>query len=147
MLEDDSPKLVLEPLNRYENHLVNTIGSALKFVAEVGSPKVGVMGDSFHMNIEEANSSAALEEAGNRLWHFHFSDNTRQAPGMGNQNLEGILRGLLELGYKGTITMEFVPQWYDERGIARRSREMADFESMAALAIANLKNLERKVRE
>lgn len=48
---------LIEPLNRYETHLVNTVAHASKIVERVGSPGVKIMADFFHMSIEEKNIS------------------------------------------------------------------------------------------
>ncbi len=51
--------LLLEPLNRYEDHMVNTVEQAVNIARQVDSPFVKVMADLYHMNIEEANIGQA----------------------------------------------------------------------------------------
>ena len=77
-------RLVMEVLNRYEAHLLNTATEALDFVTEVGAENVGILLDAYHMNIEEANPAGALHQAGERLWLYHAADSNRQGIGRGH---------------------------------------------------------------
>lgn len=54
-------RLTLEAWNRYETYLITKLDMALKMVNEVGLENVGVIGDTFHMNIEESNMEMQLE--------------------------------------------------------------------------------------
>ena len=54
--------IALEPLNRYENHMINTLADAAALCEKIGSPHFGVAADTYHMNIEEADPLKALED-------------------------------------------------------------------------------------
>ncbi|NTU83429.1 MAG: sugar phosphate isomerase/epimerase, partial [Chloroflexales bacterium] len=56
--------VLLEPLNRYEDHMVNTLEQAAGLCAAVGLPSVRVMADLYHMNIEERDTPARTSAAG-----------------------------------------------------------------------------------
>ena len=60
-------RLTLEAWNRYETYLITKLDMALKMVNEVGLENVGVMGDTFHMNIEESNMGDAIRNIGEAL--------------------------------------------------------------------------------
>ena len=49
-------RLALEPLNRYETSLINTVDQALEVVRAVDSPALGICLDTFHQNVEERRS-------------------------------------------------------------------------------------------
>ena len=49
---DRNVSLVVEPVNRYETNYINTIGQAMQFIDDVGLDNLGVLADTFHMNIE-----------------------------------------------------------------------------------------------
>ena len=55
LAKEKDVKLVIEPLNRYEINFLNTIKEALEFLSSLGDDNIGILADSFHMNIEEAN--------------------------------------------------------------------------------------------
>jgi sugar phosphate isomerase/epimerase len=80
--------LVIEVLNRYESHLLNTGAEAMTFIRDTGMDNVGVLLDAYHMNIEEADSASAISEAGESLWLYHAADSNRQGIGRGHINFE-----------------------------------------------------------
>lgn len=101
--------LAIEPINRYETYMVNTIHDALLFSQNVGSSHVKVMGDTFHMNIEEQNIIEAIKEAGSNLINLHIADSNRGAVGRGHINFRSIFRALKDINYKHTLTLEYLP--------------------------------------
>ncbi|MDR5695631.1 MAG: 5-keto-L-gluconate epimerase [Armatimonadota bacterium] len=107
--EDADMRLVLEPVNRYESNLINTVEEALAVIQEVGSPYLGLLADTFHMNIEEPSIEASLRAAGSLLWHVHIADSNRRAPGLGHLDFPRILKTLREIGYSGYLSAEILP--------------------------------------
>jgi D-psicose/D-tagatose/L-ribulose 3-epimerase len=65
-----------------------------------------VLLDSFHLNIEEKDIVAAIATAGDRLFHFHVSDNDRGIPGSGHVPWHAVREGLAAVGYDGWIVAE-----------------------------------------
>lgn len=109
--EDCGVTYCVEAVNRFETCLINTAEEALKYVDEVGSPNIGVLLDTYHMNIEENNIGDAIRLVGNKLTSFHTGENNRTAPGRGHLNWDEIFGALSEIGYKGRIVSEpFVMQ-------------------------------------
>ena len=102
-------RLCIEPINRYETDLVNTVASGLDLIDRVGAENLGLLLDTFHMNIEEADMGAAIRQAGGRIFHFHVADSNRWHPGAGHLDFESILHGLREVGYRGYLSGEFMP--------------------------------------
>jgi len=99
-------RMVMEVLNRYEAHLLNTAAEAVDFVADVGAANLGVLLDAYHMNIEEADPAAALRLAGKRLGLYHAADSNRQGIGRGHTDFCAQLAALAEIGYSGPIILE-----------------------------------------
>jgi sugar phosphate isomerase/epimerase len=98
--------LLLEPLNRYEDHMVNTVATAAELVREVGSPGVRILADTYHMNIEEADPCAALRDAGDLLGAVHLSDSNRGQPGTGHVPFAQVIATLREIGFDGVLSVE-----------------------------------------
>jgi len=98
--------LLLEPLNRYEDHMLNTVGQAVELVGEAGSPAIRVLADTYHMNIEEDDLCAALRSAGRALGAVHLSDSNRHQPGTGHVPFPAILATLSEIGFDGVLSVE-----------------------------------------
>jgi sugar phosphate isomerase/epimerase len=101
-------RIALESLNRFETNFLNRHDQALLLAREVGDD-VGVCLDVYHMNMEEANLLQALRNAGDRLFDVHVADNNRMACGQGQLDWGAIIGTLKEIGYDGSITVEFVP--------------------------------------
>lgn len=99
-------KLYVEPINRYQNDVCVTIADALRLRQRIGSDAVFVMGDLFHMNIEEADMGAALESAGEWLGYVHLADSQRHEPGRGHLDLAPIFAALSRMKYAGYASFE-----------------------------------------
>ena len=102
----------VEAVNRFETCLINTAKEALAYIAEIDSPNIGVLLDTYHMNIEEDSIGDAIRLVGaDRLKSFHTGDNNRRAPGRGHINWDEVFGALSDIGYKGRIVSEpFVMQ-------------------------------------
>jgi sugar phosphate isomerase/epimerase len=98
--------LFLEPLNRYEDHMLNRVEQALDLCQAVGGEALQVMADTYHMNIEEADPVAAVRDAGPRLTHVHASDSNRYEPGAGHVDFAAVLGALRQAGFEGTLAFE-----------------------------------------
>ena len=102
--------LGIEPINRFEIDMINTVDQALKYLDDVGSPHLGLQLDTFHMHIEEKNTCEALVRAGKHLIHLHTCENDRGIPGTGQVNWAGVHSALKQIGYKGAGVIEsFTP--------------------------------------
>lgn len=110
-------RLAIEPLNRFETSFFNTAEQVAEVVDRLDSPAVGMLLDTFHMNIEEKDPAAAIRLAGDRLIHFHACGNDRGAPGADPIPWQPIVAALREVGYDGALVIEsFTP---DNQTIAR----------------------------
>jgi len=103
-------RLAVEPLNRFETDLVNTAEQALELCDRIGRDNVGLLLDTFHMNIEEKSVAGAIRLAGDRLFHVHSCENDRGTPGTGHVAWPEVFRALHDIGYEGQLVMEsFTP--------------------------------------
>ena len=107
----------IEPLNRFETDLVNTTEQGVRLCRDIGADNVGLLLDTFHMNIEEKDIGAAIRAAGPYVKHFHTCENDRGAPGTGHVEWTDVFAALDEIGYEGDAVIEsFTP---DNTEIAR----------------------------
>jgi len=98
--------LALEPLNRFESDMVNTVDQAISLVDEVGSKRLKVLLDTFHANIEEKNIAQSILRLGDRLAHVQANENDRGTPGTGHLDWTGIRDALRRIGYRGSLVIE-----------------------------------------
>ena len=103
-------RIVIEPLNRYETNLLNTVSDTLHLIDEVAADNVGVLFDTFHANIEEPRIEESMRGCGERLFHVHFADSNRWAPGWGHIDFRSVVKTLREMNYKGWISAEILPK-------------------------------------
>lgn len=102
-------RLALEPCNRYESALIRTVHEALAVVDRVGAQNLGLLLDTFHMNIEEPSITESIHDCGARIFHFHVADSNRWHPGAGHLDFPAILDELRATGYEGFVSGEFLP--------------------------------------
>ena len=114
-------KIVVEPLNRYETDFINTLSEAGRIIERVGAENVGILADTFHMNIEEVDICEELMKIKDKLYHFHVADSNRWAPGAGHLDFKPIIETLRKAGYRDYIAVECLPL----PGGARESAELA----------------------
>ena len=101
----------VEAVNRFETCIIHTAKEALDYAAEIDSPNIGVLLDTYHMNIEENNIGDAIRLVGDKLTSFHTGENNRTAPGRGHLDWDEIFEALADINYKGRIISEpFVMQ-------------------------------------
>jgi D-psicose/D-tagatose/L-ribulose 3-epimerase len=98
--------LALEVVNRYETHVLNTVEQALRLIATVGEPNIGVELDSYHMHIEEADLTSPVESCGSSLAYVQVGESHRGWLGTGQIDFDVFLRAVLRAGYTGPITFE-----------------------------------------
>ncbi len=133
--------LALEPLNRLETYFLNTAADAARLVDDVADPRIGVLYDTFHANIEEKDVPAGCRTLGRRLVHAHASENDRGTPGTGHVNWPEHLRALRDIGYDGWLTIESFGSTVKEIAAAAAIwRDLAPFpEEIAFEGLAFLK--------
>lgn len=103
-------RLAIEPLNRFETDLVNTVDQALELVDFIDRDNVGLLVDTFHMNIEEKSIGDAVRLAGDRIFHVQVAENDRGAPGTGHVPWAEFFTALDDIEYQGQVVVEsFLP--------------------------------------
>jgi D-psicose/D-tagatose/L-ribulose 3-epimerase len=107
---DHGVTLCVEPLNRFETSVLNTVEQGVGVVDRVDDPHCRLLLDTFHMNIEEKSLPAAIRAAGDRIGYVHACGNDRGAPGNGHIDWEEVAGALADVGYDDTAVIEsFTP--------------------------------------
>jgi D-psicose/D-tagatose/L-ribulose 3-epimerase len=97
----------VEPLNRFETDMINTVDQALSLVQEVNHPNIKISLDTFHSNIEEKDIPAAIRKIGvELLCHVQGNECDRGTPGTGHLDWTGIKAALTDIGYGGAVVIE-----------------------------------------
>jgi len=99
-------RILLEPLNRGEAWFLRLLADAAAMCREVNSPGVAMMGDFYHMNIEEPSDMGAFISAGKWLHHVHLASRRRVLPGQDERDFTDGFRGLKMIGYQDFCSFE-----------------------------------------
>jgi len=136
-------RLAIEPLNRFETDLVNTVDQGIVLVEEVGCKNVGLLLDTFHMNIEEKSIPDALRRAAKYIFEFHACSSDRGTPGEDHLPWPGIVTALDDVGYDGAVVIEaFTPKIKEIARAVSIWRPLAESEdALAGNGLAHLKRV------
>ncbi|MGQ9699452.1 MAG: sugar phosphate isomerase/epimerase family protein, partial [Armatimonadota bacterium] len=99
-------RVLLEPLNRSEAFFLRLLADAAAICRDVNSPGVGMMGDFYHMAIEETSDMGAFLSAGKYLHHVHLASRRRNLPGQDDRDFTDGFRGLKMIGYQDYCSFE-----------------------------------------
>lgn len=97
---------LLEPINRYESHYYNRIEEVKAVIDKVGSPRLKIAPDFFHMNIEEVDMAASIREAAGDIMHIQLGDSNRELPGRGHTDFARGFAALRSIGYDRFLAIE-----------------------------------------
>lgn len=140
--ESQAVTLCLEPLNRFETSFINLTSQALEVVERVNSPALGLLLDTFHMNLEEKHLGDAIRAGGKHVRHIHTCENDRGAPGSGHVPWDDVARAIKDIGYDGPLVIESFTN--KVKSIARAAAIWRAFEvSQDALAQNGLNYLKK----
>ena len=125
-------KFLIEPINRYEINIFNRLDEVynfiLKYKDKLDLERIGILADTFHMNIEEPVIEESLRKYADLIKHIHFADSNRWPPGYGHIDFKKIMDTLQEIDYSGYISFEMLP--------------MPDSDTAAKHAIEYIKGIE-----
>lgn len=114
MAEDSGIQMNLEPLNVTTDHVGNflqTTRMAAEMTRLIGSPKLKVLYDVYHMQLNEGSLCDNIRAYADRFGHVHIADAPgRHEPGTGEINFHGVLSCLEACGYTGLIGFELFPK-------------------------------------
>ncbi|MEG0513172.1 MAG: sugar phosphate isomerase/epimerase [Clostridia bacterium] len=111
----------LEPLNRYEDYMLNHLSDGIELIEKGNLQHVQLTADFYHMSIEEPSIADSLRQAGSRVGHIHIGDTDRYQPGHAHMDFVDGFKALKEIGYEGTFAFEHRILGEDERELYKNS--------------------------
>jgi D-psicose/D-tagatose/L-ribulose 3-epimerase len=120
-------RVVIEPVNHLQVGFHNDVAAAAGLASEVGSPALGYMLDTMHLNIEERSVEGAIRRHGAGAGHFHLCETHGGAFGAGGLDFAGVFAALRAVGY--------------DRAMSVKVYRDADWEAAATQAASHLQNL------
>ena len=104
--DDVGVQVVIEPVNHLQVGFNHTAAEAAAVVDRVGSPAVGYMLDTIHMNIEDQSLLETIRVHGGKIRHFHLCDTNGGPFGTGGLDFPRVLDALRESGYDRTVSLK-----------------------------------------
>ena len=104
--QKNNVNVFLEPLNRYEDHMINTLAKARYYIDKGNFRSVKITADFYHMNIEEARIEQSLIDNKDYIGHIHLADNHRFQPGSGHTDFANGFAALKKINYVGVMAFE-----------------------------------------
>lgn len=98
--------IVLEPLNKGETNLLNSVAEGIDYVDAINHPRIQLLADFYHM-MKENESADSIRKAGNRIRHCHIAElQGRKSPGTANEDLSAFFKALRDIHYTGGVSCE-----------------------------------------
>jgi len=97
--------LALEPLNRRESNVFNSVAESGSFIRQRGLDDVVLLVDLYRI-MGENEPLSVIGEFGDLIRHVHIADSDRGAPGTGNYPLRDFFSHLLQIEYQGKCSIE-----------------------------------------
>ena len=112
LLEAGGVTALVEPFNtvNHPGHLLNGSRPAVAMVKAVNSPRVKLLWDFYHMQLEEGDLIDKFTAAVAQVGYVQIGDVPgRHEPGTGEINHAALIRAVRAAGYKDKIGLEFIP--------------------------------------
>ena len=114
MAEESGVSMNLEALNITTDHVGNfltTTQMAAELTALVGSPRLKILYDAYHMQLNEGSLCDNIRRYAGQIGHVHIADAPgRHEPGTGEIYYPAVYTALWGAGYRGLIGYELFPK-------------------------------------
>jgi len=125
--ERKKTRVLFEPQHRFSVNFGYTTQDGLNFLRKINSPGMGIILDTFHMNIEDVSFSESIFNSRAHLGILHMSDSNRLYPGAGHIPFREIISSLNAIDYTGFLSLQI--------------KMHPDFRTAARLGIAHLRSI------
>jgi len=102
--------IVIEPLNKKESNIINSVAEGVKFAKQVNRSSIQVLADFYHMD-EEQEPLVEIVKHKDYLKHIHLADTHRHQPGTGSYPYEEFVKCVKEANYQNRLSIE--SHWTD----------------------------------
>jgi sugar phosphate isomerase/epimerase len=128
-IKDCKVTVLLEPLNKNESNLLNSVGEGIEYVDAIRRPRIQLLADIYHM-MKEGEGPDSIRKAGARIRHCHIAElEGRSAPGTNGEDLGRFFNALRDIGYVGGVSCEC--RWPKEQIEAAWAKALRTMRSQA----------------
>ncbi len=125
--------LLVENIHQYVSNYLSTVTEVGDYVRSLNLSRLKLHADTHSMHIEDKNPTDVLRRYADVLGYVHFSDSNRGYPGAGAIDFKAYYHALLDIGYKGYVTIECQPYPTQEACAARSMEYLRSMEGAALL--------------
>jgi len=136
LAEQKKITLALEMLNSrvdvemkgHPGYQCDAIEWAVDVCNRVGSDRLKILFDIYHVQIMQGDVIVRLKKYKDYIAHYHTAGNPGRNEIDDTQeiNYPGIMKAILETGYKGFVGQEFIPTWKDAVAALRHGVKVCD---------------------
>jgi hydroxypyruvate isomerase len=112
LLQAEGLRLVIEPVNStdFRGYFLDRLDMALAAIARAGRSRIGIILDLYHAHVNREDAAAVLRQHTDAIAHIQLADFPgRHEPGTGEVDFAAFFRTLREVGYAGSVGLEYVP--------------------------------------
>jgi hydroxypyruvate isomerase len=135
--EDKKINLCLEHLNSRDNshpmkghpgYFGDNVDFCVEMIKRVGSPNMKLLFDIYHVQIMNGDTIRRIRLYKDYIGHYH----TAGVPGRCELddkqeiNYPAVMRAIVETGYTGYVSHEFIPTWPDQVAALRHAAKVCD---------------------
>lgn len=115
------------PMKGHFGYQGNHIDEVAHIIKTVGSPNIGLLFDIYHVQIMDGDIIRRIQEYSDIITHYHTAGNPGRAELDNTQeiNYPGVMRAIVETGYKGFVGHEFIPT-HDPKSSLRQAVTLCD---------------------
>lgn len=113
-------RIAIEPINHRDmpGYFLNTQAQGAAFVEAIGTDRLGLQFDVYHVQITEGDITKRLERFMPIVAHIQIADvPARNEPGTGEIGWDYVFRRMDELGYNGWVGCEYRPAGETDAGL------------------------------
>jgi len=100
--------LQFEAIAHIQCNYFNTAAETAAYVRKFGNKRLGVLLDTYHMNLDERDFAQSVATCGELLSYVHYSDSNRRRPGSGRVDYVAMTRTLRQFGFDGYVGLEYI---------------------------------------
>ncbi|MGE0609089.1 MAG: TIM barrel protein [Pirellulales bacterium] len=116
------------PMKGHPGYFGDDVDYCVELVDRVGSDNFKLLFDIYHVAIMNGDVIRRIRQYKDRIAHYHTAGN----PGRGELddtqeiNYPAVMKAILETGYTGFVTQEFIPTWDDPIAALRHAAQVCD---------------------
>ena len=116
------------PMKGHPNYFGDDVELCIDLIKRVDSPRMKLLFDVYHVQVMNGDVIRRIRQYKDYIGHYHVAgvpgrnepDETQEV------NYPAVLRAILETGYSGFVSQEFIPTWPDKLAALRYSVRFCD---------------------